>query len=179
MFGNWTPGEVQAARSGDPAKGAFVVLNCAACHGDHGVSPASWIPSLAGMRADALTKQLIDYSSRHRTWPVMNAIASALIHRSDERCRRLLQQAQSAGSGGGPGFARRRPGAAINRFPQSVWSTPAIPPGVSRHAPRATGSTEPRSRRQSWRANMRAKSSGNWTGFEPANAAMTKASRCG
>jgi cytochrome c553 len=74
----WTHGEVQAVSSGDPAKGTFVALNCAACHGDNGVSPVSWIPSLAGMRPDALTKQLIDYSSGHRTWPVMNAITSAL-----------------------------------------------------------------------------------------------------
>jgi cytochrome c553 len=74
----WSFGEVGAANGGDPKKGAFVALNCAACHGDRGVSLANWIPSLAGMRRDALVKQLIDYGSGHRTWPVMNAIASVL-----------------------------------------------------------------------------------------------------
>jgi cytochrome c553 len=76
----WTYGQVQAASSGDPVKGEFVAVNCAACHGDHGVSQAAWIPSLAGMRPDALLKQLADYRSAHRSWPVMNAIASALTN---------------------------------------------------------------------------------------------------
>jgi cytochrome c553 len=59
-------------------------LNCAACHGSLGVSQSDWIPSLAGMNPEALLKQLADYRSGHRTWPVMNAIAGAL---SDEQIR--------------------------------------------------------------------------------------------
>jgi len=74
----WTPGEVAAVNGGDPRKGEFVALNCAACHGDQGVSQADWIPSLAGMVPDALVKQLADFRSGHRSWPVMNAIAGAL-----------------------------------------------------------------------------------------------------
>jgi cytochrome c553 len=48
------------------------------------VSQSDWIPSLAGMNPEALLKQLEDYRSGHRTWPVMNAIAGAL---SEEQIR--------------------------------------------------------------------------------------------
>ena len=74
----WTQGEIAAANGGDVRNGAFVATNCGACHGDLGVSAEWWIPSLAGMRPEALVKQLVDYRSGHRRWAVMNAIAGAL-----------------------------------------------------------------------------------------------------
>ncbi len=74
----WTPGQIEAARSGDAHRGEFVALNCAACHGDRGVNRSGWIPNLAGMRAETMVKQLLDYGSDHRVWPVMNGIGKAL-----------------------------------------------------------------------------------------------------
>src|SRR4030088_3242055 len=51
---------------------------CAACHGELGVSTSSLIPMLAGMDAAAIYKQLDDHRSGKRLWGVMGAIAKAL-----------------------------------------------------------------------------------------------------
>ncbi|SRR5258708_7764472 len=56
----------------------FVALNCAACHGESGVSTSSLIPTLAGMDSAAIFKQLDDYRTGKRLWGVMGAIAKAL-----------------------------------------------------------------------------------------------------
>ena len=56
----------------------MVALNCGACHGEGGVSSSSLIPTLAGMDAVVIYKQLDDYRSGKRLWGVMNAIARAL-----------------------------------------------------------------------------------------------------
>lgn len=77
----WTASAVAAMGAADTANGAFVAVNCTACHGDRGVSGQDWIPSLAGMRPEALYKQLADYRTGHRTWAIMNAIAGALSDR--------------------------------------------------------------------------------------------------
>jgi cytochrome c553 len=68
----------RAIATGDKNRGSFVALNCTACHGDNGVSHSGFIPTLAGMDATVLYKQLDDYHSRKRLWGVMNGIASAL-----------------------------------------------------------------------------------------------------
>lgn len=64
---------------GDPVRGERIALSCARCHGDAGMSSAAWIPSLAGMKQDAIYKQLADYRS-HRRRPewYMGSIAAAL-----------------------------------------------------------------------------------------------------
>jgi cytochrome c553 len=64
--------------SGDKKSGAFVALNCGACHGEQGVSKSNVIPTLAGMDAAVVYKQLDDYGNGKRLWGVMNGIASAL-----------------------------------------------------------------------------------------------------
>jgi cytochrome c553 len=74
----WTEATREAIASGDAEHGAFVALNCGACHGEQGVSQSSLIPTLAGMDAAAIYKQLDDYQSRKRLWGVMNGIAMAL-----------------------------------------------------------------------------------------------------
>jgi cytochrome c553 len=77
---SWTFEAIDEVSRGDPKKGEFVSLNCATCHGDKGVNQSGWIPNLAGMRAEAVVKQLLDYKSGHRKWPVMNGIGEALSH---------------------------------------------------------------------------------------------------
>lgn len=79
---SWTAAAVAEARTGDPRHGAFVALNCGACHGAEGVNASGWIPNLAGMRPEAMVKQLEDYKSSHRVWPVMEAVAGALSDQS-------------------------------------------------------------------------------------------------
>jgi cytochrome c553 len=74
----WTSVTLAQVASGSEQHGAFVALNCGACHGERGVSPSSLIPTLAGMDAAAIYKQLDDYRSGKRLWGVMHGIASAL-----------------------------------------------------------------------------------------------------
>jgi cytochrome c553 len=78
----WTPATLAAIASGDAARGEFVALNCAPCHGSQGISSTAAVPTLAGMDAAALYKQLADYRSGKRDWGVMNGIALALSAQS-------------------------------------------------------------------------------------------------
>ena len=74
----WTSATLARVSSGREQNGAFVALNCGACHGERGVSPTTLIPTLAGMDAAVIYKQLDDYRSSKRLWGVMGAIATAL-----------------------------------------------------------------------------------------------------
>jgi len=59
----WTRATLAQVASGNAQDGAFVALNCGACHGEQGVSSSDLIPTLAGMDAVAIYKQLDDYRS--------------------------------------------------------------------------------------------------------------------
>jgi cytochrome c553 len=74
----WTRETLARIASGNEQHGAFVALNCGACHGEQGVSPSTLIPTLAGMGSAVIYKQLDDYRSGKRLWGNMGAIASAL-----------------------------------------------------------------------------------------------------
>jgi cytochrome c553 len=74
----WTTATLARVASGSEQHGAFIALNCGACHGEQGVSPTSLIPTLAGMDSTVIYKQLSDYRSGKRLWGVMSAMASAL-----------------------------------------------------------------------------------------------------
>jgi cytochrome c553 len=74
----WTSATLARIASGNAQNGANVALNCSACHGDQGVSPSSLVPTLGGMDAAAVYKQLDDFRSSKRLWDVMNGIAAAL-----------------------------------------------------------------------------------------------------
>ena len=74
----WTSDTLALIGAGDPGHGAFVALNCAACHGQGGVSTSTLIPTLAGMDAAVIYKQLDDYRSGNRLWGVMGAMAKSL-----------------------------------------------------------------------------------------------------
>jgi cytochrome c553 len=74
----WTQETLARIASGSEQHGAFVALNCVACHGEQGVSSSSLIPTLAGMDAAVIYKQLDDYRSGKRLWGVMSAMAAAI-----------------------------------------------------------------------------------------------------
>jgi cytochrome c553 len=74
----WAPSTLDKIAAGNPKQGAFVALNCTACHGQGGLSHSGLIPTLAGMDAPAIYKQLDDFRSGKRQWGVMEAIAKAL-----------------------------------------------------------------------------------------------------
>jgi cytochrome c553 len=53
-------------------------MNCTACHGEQGVSRSGLYPTLAGMDAAVIYKQLDDFRTGKRSWGAMNAIAQVL-----------------------------------------------------------------------------------------------------
>ena len=62
----------------DPEAGREMAAQCAACHGEAGVSVASDIPNLAAQKAEYLAAQLEAFREGERTNPLMNAIAAQL-----------------------------------------------------------------------------------------------------
>jgi len=66
------------ALAADPEGGREMAAQCAACHGEAGVSVAANIPNLAAQKADYLTAQLEAFRAGERTNPLMNAIAAQL-----------------------------------------------------------------------------------------------------
>jgi cytochrome c553 len=74
----WTSATLDQIAAGDAKRGAFVARNCTACHGEQGVSRLGLFPTLAGMDAAVVYKQLDDFRSGKRSWGAMNAIAQAL-----------------------------------------------------------------------------------------------------
>jgi cytochrome c553 len=74
----WTQSTLDEIGSGNAEHGAFIALNCTACHGEKGVSHSDLIPTLAGMDAESTYKQLRDFRSGKRLWGVMHGMATAL-----------------------------------------------------------------------------------------------------
>jgi cytochrome c553 len=74
----WTATTLDQIAFGDASHGQFIAINCVACHGERGISASSLVPTLAGMDAAVIFKQLVDYRSGKRLWGVMSAIAQAL-----------------------------------------------------------------------------------------------------
>jgi cytochrome c553 len=74
----WTAATLDRIASGNAQHGSFVAMNCTACHGNGGVSVQTEFPTLAGMDATVIYKQLDDYRSGKRVSQVMGAMAQAL-----------------------------------------------------------------------------------------------------
>jgi cytochrome c553 len=74
----WTRETLTRIADGNAKQGAFVAMNCTACHGEQGVSSSGLYPTLAGMDAAVIYKQLDDYRAGKRSWGAMNGIAQAL-----------------------------------------------------------------------------------------------------
>jgi cytochrome c553 len=74
----WTRATLAQVAGGDVERGEFIAMNCTACHGEQGVSRSGLYPSLAGMDAANIYKQLDDFRSGKRWWGAMNGIGQAL-----------------------------------------------------------------------------------------------------
>jgi cytochrome c553 len=74
----WTGTTLAQVADGDLERGEFVAINCTACHGEHGLSASGLFPTLAGMDAAVIYKQLDDFRAGKRAWGAMNGIAQAL-----------------------------------------------------------------------------------------------------
>src|SRR4051794_33280547 len=68
----------RAARWIGSVPGTPNMVNCTACHGERGVSTSDLVPTLAGMDAAVIYKELADYRSGKRSWGVMDGVAEAL-----------------------------------------------------------------------------------------------------
>src|SRR5262249_45265353 len=56
----WTQATLDQIRAGNAERGAHIALNCAACHEGSAANPGHLIPTLDGMDAAAIYKQLAD-----------------------------------------------------------------------------------------------------------------------
>ncbi|WP_050420592.1 c-type cytochrome [Bradyrhizobium tropiciagri] len=74
----WTTHTLDQVSAGDVRHGSFIAMNCVACHGQNGLSKSTVAPTLAGMDAAAIFKQLDDFRFGKRTSGVMEAIAKTL-----------------------------------------------------------------------------------------------------
>lgn len=69
----WIGATLDKIAAGNAEHGAFIALNCTACHGADGVSAPGIIPTLAGMDPAVIYKQLDDYRSGKRLSGVRGA----------------------------------------------------------------------------------------------------------
>ena len=74
----WTRPTLDQIAKGKVEHGAFVAQVCMACHGTHGVSASDQYPTLGGMQAVTIFKQLDDFRAGKRSSGVMRAIATTL-----------------------------------------------------------------------------------------------------
>jgi cytochrome c553 len=74
----WTEQTLARIHAGDAARGADIAIKCMSCHGAEGVSDAGLMPTLAGMDAAVIYKQLDDFRNGLRSWPDMTMIATLL-----------------------------------------------------------------------------------------------------
>lgn len=74
----WTGATLATIAAGDAARGASVAPSCTPCHGEAGVSHTGIYPTLAGMEAAVIYKQLDDYRAGKRQSPVMQLVVPAL-----------------------------------------------------------------------------------------------------
>ena len=117
----WTEATLNQIRAGDTQRGGFVALNCSACHEDPAADPSHLIPTLDGMDAAAIFKQLADYHSGKRSWGVMNGIAKTLTVRDwadvaayfSSRTGRLQADPGMRIPQGGRGFRQSNTGARL------------------------------------------------------------------
>jgi len=77
----WTLDTVRAVRAGDPVAGQKKNGDCAACHGDTGVSDTPDVPTLAGQDPLYTYKQLQDYKSKLRASSIMGEAVADLTDR--------------------------------------------------------------------------------------------------
>jgi cytochrome c553 len=78
----WTQATLAQIAAGNASRGAIAAQACVGCHGAQGVSTSGLYPTLAGMEAEAIYKQLDDFRAGKRASVIMNAIAQSLSPQS-------------------------------------------------------------------------------------------------
>jgi cytochrome c553 len=117
----WTQATIERIRSGNADRGQQIAAACEACHGGSAPNPGHLIPTLDGMNAAALFKQLVDYRSGKRLWSVMNGMANSLSVQDAAdvaayfaaRAGRLQPAGDDHAPPGGHGLRQSDPGARL------------------------------------------------------------------
>jgi cytochrome c553 len=138
----WTRATLAQIAGGNVEHGAFVALNCTACHGEQGVSQSDLFPTLAGMDAAVIYKQLDDFRAGKRSWGVMNGIAEALTAQDSADvaayfASRTNGLAPVAGAGYQAGHTLREADHAV-RLAFAGDPARGIPPCAACHGPSAS-----------------------------------------
>jgi cytochrome c553 len=68
----------------DPKAGEAISIQCAACHGNSGMSVDNNIPNLAGQHYNYLLEQLTAYKQKTRNNPIMNEMIGPLSQQQME-----------------------------------------------------------------------------------------------
>ena len=67
-----------ASATGDPVNGKILSRQCAACHGETGISIVDHWPNLRGQKAGFIVKELTRYQERKRKHLMMEHVADNL-----------------------------------------------------------------------------------------------------
>jgi cytochrome c553 len=110
----WTRSTLDQIAAGNVQHGAFIAMNCAACHGQAGLSSSSLVPTLAGMDPAVIYKQLDDYRKGKRLWGVMAAMAQVLSAQDSADVAAYF----AAQAGGLPALAGER----VPESGRSLWA---------------------------------------------------------
>ena len=144
----WTHETLTAVTQGNADHGAFIALNCTACHGEQGISRSELYPSLAGMEAVTIFKQLDDFRAGKRSSGVMGAIATALTTQNSADVAAYFASRRDGmpaphGEGLQGGHTFREEDVAV-RLVFAGDPTRGIPPCTSCHGPSAIKLGAPR-----------------------------------
>jgi cytochrome c553 len=133
----WTRATLTRIAEGNAERGAFIAMNCTACHGEHGVSSSGLYPTLAGMDAAVTYKELDDFRAGKRSWGAMNGIAQALSPQASADVAEYF-----AGRRNGLAFADSEPSQRVNppdspavRLAFDGDPSRGIPPCAACHGP--------------------------------------------
>ena len=135
----WIRATLGQIAEGNAKRGAFIAMNCTACHGEHGASSSGLYPTLAGMDAAVIYKQLDDFRAGKRSWGAMNGIAQALSPRASRRCGGVLCQPYHGLASAGNQRSQNRdpPGQDMHAARLAFDGDPSrgIPPCTACHGP--------------------------------------------
>lgn len=120
----------------DLAKAEVIVTSvCAACHGPDGNSPAPANPSIAGMPAEYISRQLANFKAGIRVNPIMQGIAAALAPEDMTHLGAYFAQQKPKG------LAARDPGLvqAGQKLYRGGDAAAGVPACAACHAPNGAG----------------------------------------
>jgi cytochrome c553 len=131
----WTRATLRQIADGNIKRGAFVAMNCTACHGEEGRSSSGLYPTLAGIDAAVIYKQLDDFRTRKRWYGAMNGIAQALSLQASADVAAYFSGQTNDASGRSRDADRSRQDTPAIRLAYDGDPSRGIPPCAACHGP--------------------------------------------